>query len=118
MQEQHINELTDDLAKKLVPHIQPEGEDGFPQVRDKVAAAIAQVVAENKLLSLPLDEQECLIAYRLWKNFSSAVTGVFHFKRKMKAPTPPPASIPPRCLDHHLCDDVIPDTPRKRGRRK
>lgn len=84
MQEQHIHELTEDLAKKLVPRDEadaPKGMD-FPVVKQKVADAIAKVVEENKLLSLALDEQECLIAYRLWKGSSSAVTGVFHFKRK------------------------------------
>jgi len=62
--------------------IQEPGETAREQRVSEVIHDVVATVNEGRLGTIPLDEQECLIAYRLWKQSTDAVTGVFHFKRK------------------------------------
>lgn len=74
MQEQHFNELTDQMVTQLLPLV-PADEAGA--VKQKVTQAINRLTDENKLMSLPEDEYKLLLAYRLWKASSGVATGSF-----------------------------------------
>ena len=69
MQEQHFEDLKQSFTDQLT---QEQG--------TKAAKILDQLVEDNKLLSLPDDEFQCLLAFRKWKSSSDKVSGVFHWR--------------------------------------
>ena len=69
MQQQHVDELKHAFTDQL-----------FADQGKKAVKILDQLVEDNKLLSLPEDEFQCLLAFRKWKSSSDKVTGVFHWR--------------------------------------
>lgn len=59
-----------------------EIETEIPESGAKVSKILDRMVEENKLLSLPEDEFNLLIAFRNWKLSPNRATGIFHYKVK------------------------------------
>lgn len=79
MQEQHFNELKDDMSKTFSDLVPVES---IPQVQERVRKAIDRLNEQTKLLSLPEDEYNLLVDYRTWKSETSVKgsLSVFHWK--------------------------------------
>jgi hypothetical protein len=69
MQEQHF----EDLKQSFIDQLAADQAKKATQILD-------QLVEDNKLLSLPEDEFQCLLAFRKWKASSDKATGVFHWR--------------------------------------
>lgn len=78
MQEQHFDELKDQLSEVLYKIALNET---FQRIRPKVAAILDKLNAEQKLLNLPPDEFQLLVDYRVWKASPDVVGGVFHWRK-------------------------------------
>lgn len=80
MQEQHIDELKGQLSRELYAHIPEQPTPDL--VKTKVAQVVDDLIEQNKLLSLPPDEYQLLLDYRLWKKSPNVVSGVFHWRKR------------------------------------
>ena len=78
MQEQHFQELKDQMGHLLSDLVTPEN---YSSVQAKTSRILDQLVEDNKLMTLPQDEYQLLLAYRLWKKSPKAVENVFHWKK-------------------------------------
>ncbi len=77
MQEEHFDELKHGMADDLRQILPEEAQKG---AITKMQERMDRMAEENKLLLLPPDEVQLLLAFRNWKGTSNAATGVFHFK--------------------------------------
>jgi hypothetical protein len=73
MQEQHFEDLKHVFTDELIA-----------DQAKKATKILDQLVEGNKLLSLPEDEFQCLLAFRKWKSSSDRATGVFHWRVRGK----------------------------------
>ena len=75
MQEQHFNELKEDMSNVLSDLVPIKN---LSVVKQRVQQKINELNEQNKLLSLPVVEYNLLVDYRSWKIHNGL--GMFHWK--------------------------------------
>ena len=81
MQEQTVRELEDTLTHQFQKAL-PETITNTEKIRTIVTQQIQDIKDSGKLFELSDEEITLLVDYRLWKQSTAVVSGVFHWKIK------------------------------------